>query len=46
MNDGLVEFIWVNGKRRILKDSFEKWYASQDKYKKVKEIWEVENYVD
>ena len=46
MNDGLVEFIWVNGKRRILKASFEKWYASQDKYKKVKEIWEVENYVD
>jgi len=46
MNDGLVDFIWVNGTRRILKESFDKWYASQDKYKKVKEIWEVEGYVD
>ena len=46
MNDGLVDFIWVNGTRRIIKASFEKWYASQSKYKMVKEIWEVENYVD
>ena len=46
MNDGLVDFIWVNGTRRILKESFDKWYASHDKYKKVKEIWEVEGYVD
>lgn len=46
MNDGLVDFIWVNGTRRILKESFDKWYASQEKYKKVKEIWEVEGYVD
>ena len=46
MNDGLVDFIWVNGTRRILKESFDKWYVSQDKYKKVKEIWEVEGYVD
>lgn len=46
MNDELVDFIWVNGTRRILKESFDKWYASQDKYKKVKEIWEVEGYVD
>ncbi len=46
MNDGIVEFIWVDGKRRIKRESFDKWYASQTKYTKVKEIEEVENYVD
>lgn len=46
MNDGIVEFIWVDGKRRIKKESFDKWYGSQTKYTKVKEIEEVENYVD
>lgn len=46
MNDGIVEFIWVDGKRRIKRESFEKWYASQNKYIKVKEIEEVEGYVD
>lgn len=38
MNDGIVEFIWVDGKRRIKRESFDKWYASQSKYTKVKEI--------
>ena len=46
MNDGIVEFIWVDGKRRIKRESFDKWYASQSKYTKVKEIEEVERYVD
>jgi len=46
MNNGIVEFIWVDGHRHISRDSFEKWYASQDKYKKVMEIEKVENYVD
>lgn len=27
MNDGIVEFIWVDGKRRIKRESFDKWYA-------------------
>lgn len=43
MNDGIVEFIWVDGKRRIKRESFDKWYASQSKYTKVKEIEEVED---
>ena len=42
----IVEFIWVDGKRRIKRESFDKWYASQSKYTKVKEIEEVEGYVD
>ena len=46
MNDGIVECIWVDGKRRIKRESFDKWYASQSKYTKVKEIEEVEGYVD
>lgn len=37
---------WVDGKRRIKRESFDKWYASQSKYTKVKEIEEVEGYVD
>lgn len=46
MNDGIVEFIWVENKRRIIQESFEKWYSSQSKYTKIMEIEEVENYVD
>ncbi len=46
MNDGKVDFIRVNGTRRVLRQSFEDWYNSQTQYKKVKEIEEVENYVD
>lgn len=46
MNDGLVEFIRVNGTRRVLRESFEEWYASQSHYKMIKTIEEVENYVD
>lgn len=46
LNRELVEYIWINGRRRVTRDSFEKWYASQDRYTKVKEIEEVENYVD
>ena len=46
MNEGIVEFIWVENKRRIIQESFEKWYSTQSKYTKIKEIEEVENYVD
>lgn len=46
MNDGIVDFIWVDGKRRIKRESFDKWYASQSKYTKVREIEDVEGYVD
>lgn len=46
MNDGLVEFIKVNGTRRVLRESFEKWYDSQNHYKMVKSIEEVEDYVN
>ena len=42
----LQSLIWVDGKRRIKRESFDKWYASQSKYTKVKEIEEVEGYVD
>ena len=41
-----IEMIWVDGTRRVLEDSFEKWYASQSHYKKVMEIKEVERFVD
>lgn len=46
LNNGEVDFIWVENKRRIIRESFEKWYASQSKYTMVKSIEEVENYVD
>lgn len=46
MNNGLIEFVEVNGNRRIIRESFEKWYTSQNRYKKVKEVEEVEGYVD
>ena len=46
MNNGLVEFIRVNGTRRVFRKSFEKWYASQNHYKMIKTIEEVEDYVD
>lgn len=46
MNNGLLEFVEVNGNRRIIRESFEKWYTSQNRYKKVKEVEEVEGYVD
>ena len=46
MNDNIVEFIWVENKRRIIQESFEKWYSSQSKYTKSMEIEDVENYVD
>lgn len=46
LNRELVEYIWIDGRRRVTRDSFEKWFASQSRYTKVKEIEEVENYVD
>lgn len=46
LNNGILEFIWVNGARRVKRESFDKWYSSQDKFKKVLEIEEVEQYVD
>lgn len=46
MNNGMIEFVEVNGNRRIIRESFEKWYTSQNRYKKVKEVEEVEGYVD
>ncbi len=46
MNNNLVDFIWVDGNRYILRESFDKWYESQCKYTKAMEFEEVENYVD
>lgn len=34
---GDIDYIVVKGKRRVLTESFEKWYSSQNKYKKSKE---------
>ena len=46
MNNGLVEYIKVDGYRRIIRESFDAWYENQIKYKKVMEIEEVEGFVD
>ena len=46
MNNGLVEYIKVDGYRRIIRESFEDWYENQSKYKKIMEIEEVEGFVD
>lgn len=46
MKNGLVDFVRINGARRVLRESFEKWYASQNHYKMIKSIEEVEDYVD
>ena len=46
MNDGKVDFIWVDGCRRIKRESFDKWYENQDKYTLVKSIEEVEGFVE
>lgn len=46
MNKGLVEYIKVDGYRRIVRESFDAWYENQIKYKKVMEIEEVEGFVD
>ena len=46
MNNGLVEYIKVDGYRRIVRESFDAWYENQSKYKKVMEIEEVEGFVD
>lgn len=46
LNNGEIEFIVVKGKRRVIRQSFEDWYASQNCFKMIKTIEEVENYVD
>ena len=46
MKHGFVDFVRINGTRRVLRESFEKWYASQNHYKMIKTIEEVEGYVD
>lgn len=46
LNNGEIEFIVVKGKRRVIRQSFEDWYASQNRFKMIKTIEEVENYVD
>ena len=46
MNNGLVEYIKVDGYRRIIRESFDTWYENQSKYKKLMEIEEVEGFVD
>lgn len=46
LNNGEIEFIVVKGKRRVIRQSFEEWYASQNRFKMIKTIEEVENYVD
>ena len=45
LNNGKIEYIVVDGKRRVPKENFWKWYNSQDKYKIVRSIEEVEKYV-
>ncbi len=46
MNNGLVEYIKVDGYRRIIRESFDVWYVNQSKYKKIMEIEEAEGFVD
>lgn len=46
LNNGEIEFIVVKGKRRVIRQSFEDRYASQNRFKMIKTIEEVENYVD
>ncbi len=41
-----VDYILVGGNRRIKRKSFEKWLKSQNQFKLVKTIEEVEKYVD
>ena len=41
-----IELIWIDGTRRVIQESFEEWYASQNHYKKVAEVEEVERFVD
>lgn len=45
LNNGEIDFIVVDGKRRVLEESFWKWYESQNKYVMKKTIEEVEGYV-
>ena len=46
INSKRLPCILVEGKRRIDKDAFERWYQSQNYFKKVKEVEEVECYYD
>ena len=46
INSKRLPCILVEGKRRIDKEAFEKWYQSQNYFKKVKEVEEVECYYD
>lgn len=46
MNNGLVEYIKIDGYRRIIRESFDAWYENQSKYKKIMEIEEAEGFVD
>lgn len=46
INSKRLPCILVDGKRRIDKDDFEKWFQSQSHFKKVKEIEEIECYYD
>lgn len=46
MNNNEVEVILVNGKRRVVRKSFEDWLKVQDRYQIVKTLEEVEGYVD
>lgn len=41
-----IELIWLDGTRRVVQESFEEWYASQNHYQKIAEIEEVERFVD
>lgn len=34
-NKGLFEFVYIADQRRITKESFERWYAGQEKYRKL-----------
>lgn len=41
-----IELIWIDGTRRVIQESFEEWFVSQNHYKKVAEVEEVERFVD
>lgn len=45
LNSGQIEYIVIDGKRRITDEAFWKWYTNQDKYKMVKTLEEAEGYV-
>lgn len=44
LNRGEIEYVMINGKRRVPIENYWNWYNNQSKYKMVKTIEEVEGY--